>query len=395
MHSSPDEKTRPDELACLGGKPLFCEALMVGRPNLGERDVLFKRMAGALDRRWLTNDGPLLLEMEQQFAGFLGVTHCVAVANATLGLQLLARALALDGDVLMPSFTFIGTARAFEWQGSRPVFCDVLPGSHTLDPEAVRQAMTPAIRAIVGVHLWGVPCEIDALQVIADEFGVPLIFDAAHAMGSTFRGRRIGGFGKAEVFSLHATKMIHSLEGGLITTDDADLAHRLRLMRSYGIANVDVFEGTGINAKMNEFSAAMALTNLAGYDALARHNRSLQRAYAEAIHGTPGLELVTAAAGIAPDSGHYAVLRVDAGRAGVTRDRLREVLEAENVYTRRYFWPGCHRCPPYDARADHAPMPVTERLTSELLQLPTGQQMSAADAHAIGQLLARAVAHGQ
>src|SRR5215831_4990241 len=303
-------KTVVSDLAVLGGSPMFKEPLHVGRPNLSNRAALFHRLGEAADRLWFTNDGPLLLEMEETFARFFGVRHCIAVANATLGLLLVAHALRLKGDVLMPAFTFIGTARAIEWHGARPVFCDVLPDRHTLDPDAVRVAMRSEVGAILGVHLWGRPCEIDELQQLADDHGVPMIFDAAHAIGSVYRGQRVGCFGRAEVFSLHATKMINGLEGGLVTTNDDELAHRIGLARNYGILDEDVFDGTGINAKMNEFSAAMALSSLEGYDFLVRHNRGLQLAYRDGLGDAEGIALVSA--GTQEHTGHYAVLQVSA-----------------------------------------------------------------------------------
>ncbi len=191
----PHLKKSVSDLALFGGTPLFSRTLHVGRPNVLNREALFRRLREATDRLWLTNDGPLLLEMEERFAQFLEVKHCIAVANATIGLQLLAHSLDLKGEVLMPSFTFIGTARAMEWQNLRPRFCDVLDSRHTLDPKSVRRSMNPNISAILGVHLWGIPCEIDELQAIADEHGVPLIFDAAHAIGSVYKGKKLVDLG--------------------------------------------------------------------------------------------------------------------------------------------------------------------------------------------------------
>lgn len=381
------------DLALFGATPLFDIPLYVGRPNIYDQDALFRRLREASERLWLTNDGPLLLEMESRFSQFLDVKHCIAVANATLGLQLVARALELKGEVLIPSFTFIGTARAMEWTNLRPRFSDVLISRSTLDPDAVRQAMTPAVSAILGVHLWGLPCEIEQLQSIADEFGIPLFFDAAHALGSVYKGKRIGSFGRAEVFSLHATKAINGLEGGLVTTNDDELAKRIRLGRNYGIADEDVIEGTGINAKMNEFSAAMAISNLEGFDEIVSHNRRLQNAYLKVLNNVQGVELMSA---IDSDqhNAHYAILKI-LPECPLLRDQLRQILQAENVYSRRYFWPGCHRCPPYNQWTDIPELPVTELLANELMQLPTGMQMSASDATAIGRLLEFAVQNAQ
>ncbi|MDD4914441.1 MAG: DegT/DnrJ/EryC1/StrS family aminotransferase [Methylococcales bacterium] len=382
----PHPKKSVSDLALFGGQPLFAEPLYVGRPNICDHDALFRRIQDAVDLRWLTNDGPLLLEMEARFAEFLAVKHCIAVANATLGLQLLAHALELKGEVIMPSFTFIGTARAMEWQGLKPRFCDVLDSRHSLDPAAVRKAITPNVSAILGVHLWGMPCMIDELQAIADQYGIPLIFDAAHAIGSSYKGERIGRFGRAEVFSLHATKAINALEGGLIATDDDELAHRLCPVRNYGIVDENTFEGTGVNAKMNEFSAAMGLTNLEHFSLLQTHNRGLQAAYMTGLDKTDGIQSVTAA-NIENHNSHYAVFRIYP-EFGLSRDEIREILVKENIFGKRYFWPGCHRCPPYNNLDPALSLPVTEALVDGLLQLPTGLQIGADDARAIAGLLA-------
>lgn len=377
-------KTRLQDLAIFGGPSLFDHMMRVGRPSVIDQEAVFSRMRDAVERRWLSNDGPLLLEMEQAFADFLGVRHCIAVTNATLGLQLTLHELGIQGPVLMPALTFIGTAHAAMWQGMEPVFCDVLADRHTLDPAAVEAAMSPDIKAILAVHLWGRPCEIDALQEIADRWSVPLIFDAAHAMGSSYKGRKIGGFGRAEVFSLHATKGIHALEGGLITTADDSLAQKLRAARNYGFIGEDQVAGLGINAKMTEFSAAMGLANLQSYETLRSHNRALDGAYRSSLSDLPDVSM--AQFDDAGQSHHYAVLEV-AERDGFDRDSLLAVLYAENIHARRYFWPGCHRSPPYVSRPLPPHLPVTDQLSVRLLQLPTGMQLDPAQAHAIGSLI--------
>ena len=373
------------DLAILGGEPMFSEMLHVGRPNILDPEGLYARIRGAVERKWLSNDGLLVLELEREFAKFLGVKHCIAVANATLGIQLLIEALGIRGKVLMPAFTFIGTAHAVQWQKATPVFCDVLEDKHTLDPRKVREAMSPEIEAILGVHLWGRPCEIDELQAIAQEWGVPLIFDAAHALGSSYRGQKVGGFGGAEVFSLHATKAINGIEGGLVTTNDPSLAEKLRASRNFGFTGrFDAVEGLGINAKMNEFSAAMALSNLAKFEVIASHNKAILDAYRSSLSGSDSVKIY-----LDPDarSHHYAVLQV-ADDSGLSRDDLLAILDAENIHARRYFWPGCHRSEPYARESAAIDLPVTDALAQSLLQLPTGQQLSAAQASDLGNLLA-------
>lgn len=347
-------------------------------------------IASALEREWLTNDGPLVQELERRFAAFQSVKHCVAVANGTLGLQLAAKGLGMTGDILMPSFTFVGTAHALAWIGLRPVFCDVSRHTHTLDPQHVEDAITNRTGGIVGVHIWGQGCDIQGLQDVAHRHGVPLLFDAAHATGSTYRSVRVGGFGDAEVFSLHATKSINGLEGGMVATNDGALAERVRLLRNFGFVGEDTVSGIGINAKMSEFSAAMALANLERYDQLYAHDRDINAAYRQGLAGLAGIALQECR----PDCGrcdHYAVLSVSEA-AVIGREALRRVLAAENVVARRYFSPGCHRLPPYNM-SDHRHLPVTEELCRTVLQLPTGLQLTPDDAGRIAAIVAHACEH--
>lgn len=381
-----------DQLAILGGPPLFSTELHVGRPNVLDRAEVLRLVGEAMDRGWLTNNGPLVTELEARFAAFSGVEHAVAVANATLGLQLVAVALGVRGEVIMPSFTFIGTAHALAWIGLRPVFADVLPNTHTLDPADVAERVTPSTGAIVGVHLWGGACDTDALQAVAKGAGIPLFFDAAHAVGSAHLGRRVGGFGRAEVFSLHATKAVNALEAGIITTNDGELADGLRALRNFGFSGEDAVAGPGINAKLNEFSAAMGISNLAHFEAIRSHNLSIHAAYRETLATTRGVRLMTTADGN-DHSYHHAVLQIDES-APVSRDLLQRVLTVENVRARRYFTPGCHRSPPYRDWAQHDRLPVTDRLSSNLLQLPTGLQLDSGVARRIGDLISYCFSRG-
>jgi len=373
--------------------PLFENPLHVGRPNIGKRDALLARLSDVLDRRWLTNDGPLVRELESRCAEFIGVKHCVAVANATLGLQIAARVLEVKGKVLVPAFTFIGTVHALSWIGLEPVFCDVLAGEHTLDPEDVLRKIEPGLAAILGVHLWGRPCRVETLQKIADTHSLPLIFDAAHALGSSLNGKRVGHFGRVEVFSLHATKIINGLEGGLVTTNDDLIAEKIRLARNYGFVGVDQVASLGINAKMNEFCAAMALTNLEAYPEFQAHNTKIHDIYTEGLSDLEGILVVPQ-----PEEGltnlHYFVLDI-AEQSPVSRDNLYAALWAENVYARRYFRPGCHRSPPYSEIGAVPDLPVTDALSARLLQLPTGQQMTEQSARDVVQLVRLCHSRGQ
>jgi dTDP-4-amino-4,6-dideoxygalactose transaminase len=378
------KKTSINDLAIFGGAPLFDEALHVGRPNILDPEDFHARVRGIVERKWLSNDGPLVQELEATLCKFLGVKHCIAVANATLGLQFVVQALGVRGKVIMPSFTFIATPHAVTWQGATPLFCDVIEETHTLDPQKVREAMSPEVEAIMGVHVWGRACEIDELQAIADEWKVPLIFDAAHALGSSYKGTKLGRFGKAEVFSLHATKGINGIEGGVITTEDDELAAKLRRVRNYGFDEQGLVSGLGINGKMNEIAAAMALSNLGRYGELAERNLEIRATYKASLEGVPGIKLLPNNPHC--ENAHYAVLIMEEGSA-LDRDSLLKIFELENIRARKYFWPGCHRSPPYSKLRLTQPLGVTETLTDRVLQLPTGTQLDAQVAMEVGALV--------
>ena len=361
------------DLALFGGEVAFTNPLHVGRPNIGDRRALLSRINDLLDRRWLTNNGPLVQEFEQRIADLLGIKHCVAMCNATVALEIAIRALGLRGEVIVPSFTFIATAHALQWQQITPVFCDVDPRTHNLDPARVEAIITPRTTGIIGVHVWGRPCAIEALSEIAQRRGLKLMFDAAHAFGNSHRGRMIGNFGEAEVFSFHATKFFNTFEGGAVVTNDDDLAATMRLVKNFGFAGYDTVIYVGTNGKMSEISAAMGLTGLESLGEFIACNRQNYAAYRTGLQGIPGLHLIVYDETEACNY-QYIVVEVDQSTAGISRDDLVRVLHAENVLARRYFYPGCHEMEPYRSHFPQAGLllPETNRLTQRVMSLPTG-----------------------
>ncbi len=384
-----------NELALFGGAPLFAEPLHVGRPNLPNRERLEQRLRECLDRCWLTNDGPLLKEFETRVAAQLGVRHCVAMANGTTALEIASRALGLTGEVILPAFTFVATAHALQWQQIRPVFCDVERQTHLLDPARVEELITPRTSGIVGVHLWGNGCDIERLSDIARRHQLKLMFDASHAFGCTQDGKSIGGFGDVEVFSFHATKFVHTLEGGAATTNCDELAERMRLMRNFGFETYDVVSSVGINGKMNEFEAAMGLGCLEEMPAFCEINASNFALWRAELSGIEGLSMVTPRAGES-NNRQYVVWEVCPEASSLTRDELARLLWAENVRVRRYFTPGCHRMEPYrtlDPEGSRR-LPVTEELCDRVLLFPTGTAVSEKEIRQVGELVRGLMANG-
>jgi dTDP-4-amino-4,6-dideoxygalactose transaminase len=389
------EKTRPSELAILGGRPAFETTLHVGAPNIGDRDRLRQRFDDILDRKVLSNGGPYVREFERRIADLVGVKHCIATANGTLALEIAIRAMGLTGEVILPSFTFVATAHALQWQEITPVFCDIDPESCNIDPARVVDLITPRTTGIIGVHLWGRPCNTQALVEIAREHKLRLLYDASHAFGCSHRGRMIGSFGDAEVFSFHATKFINTFEGGAILTKSDELAEKARLMRNFGFVSYDKVSHVGTNGKMNEMSGAMGLTSLEDMNHFIDVNRENYLAYRQGLADVPGLRVFPY-----DDSERcnyqYVVIDVEESETKLDRDRLVQILTAEGVLARRYFHPGCHRMEPYRSYFPHASLllPVTERQSNRVFSLPTGTAVGESQIARICSLLALAIEHG-
>jgi dTDP-4-amino-4,6-dideoxygalactose transaminase len=388
-------KTSLDKLAILGGSPAFEQKLHVGYPNMGDRAALLARIDDLLDRRWLTNNGPFVQEFEQRIAAYLGVRHCIAMCNATVALEIAIRALGMTGEVIVPAFTFVATAHALQWQEITPVFCDIDPQTHNLDPARVEELITPRTSGILGVHVWGRPCAVEALDEIARRRGLRLLYDAAHALGCSHRAQMIGNLGQAEVFSFHATKFFNTFEGGAVTTNDDELAARMRLMKNFGFAGYDKVIYIGTNGKMSEISAAMGLTSLESLDEFVAVNYHNYRQYQQELSGIPGLQMV-AYNELEKNNYQYIVLEVDETHTGLSRDGLQEVLWAENVLARRYFFPGCHQMEPYRSYFPHAGLllPETERLTHKVLSLPTGTAVGQQEISQICRVIRLALQNG-
>lgn len=365
------------------------DAIHVGRPNIGSREVFLQLVADIFDRRWLSNNGPLVQHFEQRVADYLGVRNCIAICNGTIALEIAIRALKLSGEVIVPSYTFVATAHALYWQGITPVFADIDPATHNLDPEAVRRMITPRTTGIIGVHLWGRAAPIEALQRIADEHNLALMYDAAHAFGCSYKGRMIGAFGRAEVLSFHATKFFNTFEGGAVVTNDDELADAIRLMRNFGFAGFDNVIHPGTNGKMVEVCAAMGLVNLDYIDTVIDSNRRNYVAYHEALSGIPGLSLLPYDQA-ERNNWQYVVLEVGP-ECAATRDEIVTELHHHNVLARKYFWPGCHQMKPYrDLQPDAGLMlPNTNKVAAQVIVMPTGTTLTGSDVERICEIVRR------
>lgn len=367
-------------------------SILVGRPNVGNRKTFTHLVDGIFERRWFSNNGQLVQELERTLCDYLGVRHCIPVCNATIGLQVVCHALGLKGEVLVPAFTFVATPHSVHWEGVEPVFVDIDPGTHLMDPRKAETLITPRTMAILGVHAWGRACYPEHLQEIADRHGLELYFDAAHAFGCSHAGKMIGNFGRCEVFSFHATKFFNTFEGGAIATNDDELAAKMRLMINFGFTGLDSVDHLGTNGKMSEIHAAMGLSCFETLDDIIRTNLAHYHRYRARLSRIPGVRFCDYD-DVERTNYQYIAIEIDATVTGITRDEVMGALHEQMIMARRYFFPGCHRMEPYASLYPRLldQLPITDEVCRKALILPTGTGVNAEDVdrvcHAIERIL--------
>ena len=366
----------------------FKQPIYVTKPFLPPRGEFAAGLRAIWKTAWLTNGGPVLQRYLQALETQLAHPNLCLFANGTLALQMALEGLQLEGEVITTPFTFAATAHAIAWNRRlRPVFVDIEPAYYTLDPAAVEAAITPATCAILAVHVFGHPCQGEALAALARRHRLKLIYDAAHAFGVTLQGRSIAHLGDVSMFSFHATKPYHSIEGGLLAFADPGLKNIFNRLKNFGIVSEDEIAGLGTNAKMNEFQALMGLQILPYLPQIIAARAQAAQIYRERLAGVPGLHLPPP---LPPDrtANHaYQPVEIIAGEARRSRDEVYEGLKKFNVFARRYFHPLLTTCAPYqDARKGGA-LPVAQRVARQILTLPIHHDLPAASVHRICDIL--------
>lgn len=353
-----------------GGQPLFTQRFRFIRPTLPALDSVLGTYRSAYENGLITN-ADVVGKFEAAVAERLQVKHCVAVSSCTSGLMMSLRGLGVTGEVIIPSFTFFATGHSARWNGLTPVFADCDPDTWNVDVADVERKITERTKALLIVHLYGNPANVETLTKIADRHNLKLIFDGAHAFGSQYRGKPIGSFGNAEVFSLSPTKLLVAGEGGLVTTNDASLAKAIRLMRNYGDGGAYDPEWIGMNARMSEFNAALGLAGLPEVDERVRRRNQIARMYDEHLAGLPGLRFQKVDHRDVNTFKDYSI-HVTPEQFGMTRDELAEGLLAENIETKKYFYPPMHMQTLYQQfhKANGRDLKMTEKVTGGILSLP-------------------------
>jgi dTDP-4-amino-4,6-dideoxygalactose transaminase len=339
------------------------------------------------ETRWLTNNGPILERFTKQLGNFFETNNLCLFNNGTLALQIALQGIELSGEVITTPFTFVATTHALFWNKIRPVFVDIEPDYYTLDPEKVEAAITPWTTAILAVHVYGHPCKLNALADIARRRNLTLIYDAAHAFGVTVNGRSIAHYGDLSMFSFHATKLFHSIEGGMLTFKDSGLKQKFDYLKNFGFKNELEVVMPGTNAKMNEFQALMGEMVLKYMSGIIAARQQIYQRYQEALRDIPGIKLPPPLPNGVTYNYAYMPIEVDEKQFGVSRDRLCEELKRYNVFARRYFYPLVCDFSCYQSVSVTDPLLVARAVAERIMTLPIYDSLELSDVETICEII--------
>lgn len=318
----------------------FQEPIYVTRPLLADIEKINGKIQEIWESKWLTNNGIQHQKLEEELKKYLDVDSLSLFNNGTSALLLGLKSLELTGEVITTPFTFPATVQALDWNGLTPVFCDIEPNTLTIDANKIESLITEKTSAILGVHVFGNPCDVIKIQRIADKYNLKVIYDGAHVFGTKLNGKSISSFGDMTMFSFHATKLFHTIEGGALTFKDDKLTEKLYLLRNFGIIGPEEVILSGLNAKMNEVQAGIGLEVLKKVNEERTKRDKLKEAYEKNLANIPGIRVITNLKN-ENSSYQYFVIEIDEEEYGVSRDFVHEELKKYNVFTRKYFYPLC------------------------------------------------------
>jgi dTDP-4-amino-4,6-dideoxygalactose transaminase len=365
----------------------FAKPIYVTRPFLPPFEEFCLGLKEIWDTRWLTNDGPILRRFAQELCNFLETDNVCLFNNGTLALQIGLQGMGISGEVITTPFTFVATTHVLFWNKIRPVFVDIEPDYYTIDPEKIEAAITPWTTAILAVHVFGYPCKLNELADIARRHNLKLIYDAAHVFGVNVGNRSIAEFGDLSMFSFHATKSFHSLEGGMLIFREAGLKGVFDYLKNFGFKNELEVVMHGTNAKMNEMQALMGIQVLKHLDEIIDKRARITDLYRNCFKQVPGIRL---APSLSPDIRYnhvYMPIEVDEQEFGMSRDALYEKLKQYNVYSRRYFYPLVCDYACYRSVSIKDPLTVARRVTDRILTLPIYDSLELSDVETICKII--------
>ena len=334
----------------------------VVKPFLPPMEEYQEVLKGIWDRQWLTNMGPLATELEQKVQDKLGVSNLLFVTNGTIAIQMAIKALELEGEIITTPFSFVATTSTIVWEGCTPVFVDIEADTLTIDPTKIEAAITDKTVAILATHVYGNPCDVEAIEVIAKEHHLKVIYDGAHAFGVEYKGKSVFEYGDISTCSLHATKLFHSTEGGFIVTRDESLNNKLKRIRNFGISGHDSFSDLGINGKNSELHAAMGVVNLNYIEAIHEKRKTLYNAYTEGLKDYNGEQPIWRE-GATMNFAYFPLILESEEQLF----KVRQILEKEDIHIRRYFYPSLASALPY---LPELKLEVTEAIAKRVICLP-------------------------
>jgi dTDP-4-amino-4,6-dideoxygalactose transaminase len=353
----------------------------VTKPFLPPREDYEKYIEGIWQRNWLTNNGPLVNELELKLKEYLQVPHLLYLNNGTIALQIAIRALNLSGEIITTPFSYVATTSSICWEHCKPVFVDIDPGSLTIDPLKIEAAITPQTSAILATHVYGNPCDIEALERIAFKHQLKVIYDAAHCFGTIYKGKSVFAYGDISTTSFHATKLFHTIEGGAVFTNDGELLKKMAFMRNFGHNGPERFEEVGINGKNSEFHAAMGLSNLNYLSAILESRKSQSQRYDKWL-GRVHAQRLRIDQHAAFNHAYYPLILEN---EAITLKVIRE-LESNKIFPRRYFYPSLNTVDLYQAGS----LPISESISKRIICLPLYHTLSAEEIDFISRIILRA-----
>lgn len=352
----------------------------VTKPFLPAQEEYKSYVSSIWERQWLTNNGPLVNELELKLQEYLGINHLLFVSNGTIALQLAIKALNLQGEIITTPFSFVATTSAIVWEGCRPVFVDIDPYTFNIDATKIEAAITPNTSAILATHVYGNPCDIDAIQAIAERHNLKVIYDGAHCFGTTYKCRSVLAYGDISTVSFHATKLFHTIEGGAVFTQNPDLLKKMAAMRNFGHDGPEAFSGLGINAKNSEFHAAMGLCNLNRIEDILENRRALSYQYYKRLKNVRG-RFPALNQDMDYNYSYFPVLF----DSETLMHKCIARLEMAKIYCRRYFYPPLSSLP----YVDNTSLPITESVAKRILCLPLYYTLSTEEIDLISRIIMR------
>ncbi|MEA4851984.1 MAG: DegT/DnrJ/EryC1/StrS family aminotransferase [Paludibacter sp.] len=331
------------------------EKITVTQPCLPPLEEFMPYLQQIWQNKWLTNNGPLHQQLEKELAEYLGVKFISVFSNGTLALITALQALNITGEVITTPFSFVATTHSLWWNKIKPVFVDIEPEYLNLDPAKIEAAITPQTTAIMPVHVYGNPCQVDEIQAIADKHGLKVIYDAAHAFGVKINGDSVLNYGDLSVLSFHATKVYSTIEGGAIICHTEEMKHHIDNLKNFGFRGETVVEEPGINAKLNEVQAAYGLLQLKYVDGFIARRKEISELYRYLLKDISGIRFLDDMEGVTHGYSYFPIL-IDKDKFGKSRDEVYEHLKSHNIYSRRYFYPLISSFEPYNTLESSAPI---------------------------------------